>query len=171
MILLSHARSYLYLTCLFLTQILLYPSAHIFADVLDLCSASTRTPAPNGLSETSRLVQIYTCDIVNQTSSRTQTCSVHWIHTQSKLNRAMFVDWIPSRQLRASCIRDGAFRSSVAYKTRNYVNFTTPRPTCRTQRSRCDLLVPQKREESSGWELEEAEIIPRESLRWYLCGM
>lgn len=65
----------------------------------------------------------------------------------------------------ASCIRDGAFRGSVAYKTRNYVNFTTPRPMCRTQRSRCDLLAPQKREESSARELEEAEIIPRESLR------
>lgn len=83
----------------------------------------------------------------------------HTIETESR--HVCRLDSVAS----ACCIRNGACRSDVAYKTRNYVNFTTPRPICRTQQVRCDLLAPQMREKSSGRELEEAEIIPRESLR------
>lgn len=157
-------------TCLFLTQILLYPSAHIFADVLDLCSASTRTLGANGLSETSRLVQIYTCDIVNQTVTHKHAMSTECTHNRNWIAPCLSIGFALGSfgplhsQLCTSRSTALLIKHGIMLISR------TPRSTCRTQRDRCDL-PPQKREESSGRELEEAEIIPGESLRWYLCGM
>lgn len=156
-------------TCLFLTQILLYPSVHIFADILDLCPASTRTPGANGLSETSRLVQIYTCDIVNQTVTHKHAMSTESTHNRNWIAPCLSIGFALSQLWPAAFATLYFSERNVAYKTRNYVNFTD-NPLYMSNAAR-PMRSSSAKARGKFWELEEAEIIPRESLRWYLCGM